>query len=243
MTIKSVIATKSLHANGFGKEHRAITTPLNEKIKSLQNRIKQLETARAIEINNNKMLIKKLRDIININNMSLRNYVKQNTNYDVLSPSSMDLNIAQKIAKKFLNVNDYKKLETKRINEVGNSIENFATSTNNIKIETPISNITNKKKAVGYPDKFVEYKSFDGSEKHKFYLEIKLYGRQTLNSTHRTFYLSTCDKINHSCPHLLIGIEHHNKYPTGNYHIVDMRDKMLIRKKEWNTNNKILYNK
>ena len=70
----------------------------------------------------------------------------------------------------------------KRFNECGNDMETRFTD----------SSITRFSKAVGYPDLQCE----------DFYMEIKFCSYDNLESTMRTFYISTLDKIEKTLPHI-----------------------------------------
>jgi len=78
---------------------------------------------------------------------------------------------------------------------------------------------------------------------HTFYLEIKIYKANSEDSAYRSFYLSTANKITHTCPHYLLGFEHIDKQLTGNFHIIDLYDKELTLKVEWAASNKTIYAK
>jgi len=57
----------------------------------------------------------------------------------------------------------------------------------------------------------------------------------------RSFYLSTFDKITSDATHIVIGFEHVDKKLTGNYHIVNMKEKTLTIKIEFACSNLELY--
>lgn len=80
---------------------------------------------------------------------------------------------------------------TRRANEVGNHIEPFmidALKQIGLKADKPTTREGNKK-AVGYPDIFVE-------DKHKRpnYIECKTYNEQNYQTTQRSFYFSPAER-------------------------------------------------
>ena len=121
-----------------------------------------------------------------------------------------------------------------RVNEFGNHMETHIKSAGDTKVIKPFT-LHGKKQDTGYPDRFVE------TPAGKFYLEIKVFGKQQGASKQRTFYLCNANKITTSCPHYLLGFEHEEKTLTGHIHIIDMFNKNLKLKCEWATDNYELY--
>ena len=120
----------------------------------------------------------------------------------------------------------YNKLNDKRINECGNEMEPIFTSTDK-------QNIIPLNKSSGYPDREL---------KDEAYIEIKLVGEKQLETSFRSFYISTLNKINKPLPHILVAFIHINgKLGSCEPIVKDIRDIELTLKCEWNTSNKYLY--
>ena len=183
-------------------------------IKELKNQIKELEKELEKKSNHG-------------DKMTLRELIKKNKNIEIPSASKELLDEVKELAKlaqdKQINNNKFK---NKRINECGNAMEPIFTSVDK-------ENIIPLKKSTGYPDREL---------KDKAYIEIKLVGKTQLDSTLRSFYISTLDKINKSLPHILVAFIHDNgKLGLKEPIVKDIRDIELTLKCEWSTSNKYLY--
>lgn len=130
-----------------------------------------------------------------------------------------------------------------RPNEFGNIVANlFAVECKNLKLnyQKPRDS-KGKYKESGYPDGLIKF-----NDKY-FYMELKTCEEKQQNKTFRTFFYSpsTNSKIIYDASHLLIcflttknvNILQLNR----NYHIVDMHEKEVKLKLEYNSNNKELY--
>tara|TARA_Y100001936_G_C16065539_1_gene666986 strand:+ start:790 stop:1401 length:612 start_codon:yes stop_codon:yes gene_type:complete len=115
----------------------------------------------------------------------------------------------------------------KRYNECGNDMESVLKISSN-------GELTGLGQATGYPDLMNE-----GSE---YYLECKVSNAKSMDTSFRSFYLSTLTKITKSQPHLLVCFKHHDgKLLKEDAPIVkDLYDLELTLKKEWNASNKDL---
>lgn len=123
---------------------------------------------------------------------------------------------------------------TGRVNEFGNHMEEVLRKTDPARFSKPIK-ANGKKQSSGYPDlKFP-------SNNVVVYPEIKVFSQGSDSSDLRSFYLSTFDKITSDAVHIVIGFEHVDKKLTGKYHIVDMKDKTLAVKIEFQCSNRELY--
>ena len=116
----------------------------------------------------------------------------------------------------------------KRYNECGNDMENVLKISSDEKLK-------GLGQAAGYPDLencICEY-----------YLECKVANSKSMDTSFRSFYLSTLTKIKKSQPHLLVCFKHHDgKLSKGDEPIViDLYDLELTLKQEWNASNKELY--
>ena len=127
---------------------------------------------------------------------------------------------------------------TKRINENGNFMEKIIQGQNPNVISSPLT-LLGKGKSSGYPDLLYENKNKNMSA----YLEVKVYNLGSENSSFRSFYVSTLDKITKTCPHLVIGFEHKNGILTGEYHVKDLYDLPLKVKIELSASNNDMYPK
>jgi len=115
----------------------------------------------------------------------------------------------------------------RRINEKGNALEKAFPELKEFKL-----------KGNGYPDK-----AFKFNDK-MVYTEIKLFNKNNINDTNRTFSLSPpLTKIQSDGYHYLIGFEHEDEILNNKYHIIDLYDLSVTLKYEWNTNNKNIYKK
>jgi hypothetical protein len=120
-----------------------------------------------------------------------------------------------------------------RPNEFGNHMEDVLRKTST-KFSKPTKSNGNKQ-STGYPDL-----KFD-STSVLVYTEVKTFKKDSDNSDMRSFYLSSFDKITSDAVHVVVGFEHHEMVLTGNYHIVDMANKVLTVKVEHACSNKELY--
>ena len=130
-----------------------------------------------------------------------------------------------------------------RPNEFGNIVANlFAVECKNLKLnyQKPRDS-KGKYKESGYPDGLIK------SNDKYFYMELKTCEEKQQNQTFRTFFYSpsTNSKIIYDASHLLICFlttKNGNILQlNGNYHIVDMHEKEVKLKLEYNSNNKELY--
>lgn len=160
-----------------------------------------------------------------------------------------DLIKATKVATK----NAYQKgIFTRRENEVGNHIEPFMIEALNkigLKADRPITK-EGKKKAVGYPDIFVEDKN-----RRPNYIECKTYNERNYQTTQRSFYFSPAErptdfKVIYDARHIVVSFkiekaERKNKpafVPT--YWKIFSTDNLIGQiKHEFNSTNKQMYTK
>ncbi len=130
-----------------------------------------------------------------------------------------------------------------RPNEFGNIVEKqFAVECKNLKLDyQKPRDSKGKVKVSGYPDGLIKF------ENKYFYIELKTCEEKQQNQTFRTFFYSpsTNSKIIYDASHLLICFlttKNDNILQlNGNYHIVDMYEKEVKLKLEYNSNNKELY--
>lgn len=130
-----------------------------------------------------------------------------------------------------------------RPNEFGNIVANlFGVECKNLGLsyQKP-KDFKGKGKENGYPDGFIEF------EKEYFYIELKTCEENKQNQTLRTFFYSpsTNSKITHNASHLLICFlttkQNNALLLNGDFHFVDMYEKEVKLKLEYNSNNKELY--
>ena len=117
----------------------------------------------------------------------------------------------------------------KRYNECGNDMEIVLKVSSNGKL-------SGLGQATGYPDLI--------NEKAEYYLECKVADFKSMDTSFRSFYISTLKKIKKSQAHLLVCFKHHDGKLSKDDEpiIIDLYDLELTLKQEWNTSNKILYN-
>lgn len=120
-----------------------------------------------------------------------------------------------------------------RPNEFGNHMEGVLLATSTL-FEKP-KKADGKKQSTGYPDLMYMHNNI------RVYPEVKTLDADSVNSDMRSFYLSSFTKITGDAVHVVIGFEHKDKVLTGDYHIVDMVDKILTVKVEYACSNKELY--
>ena len=170
-------------------------------------------------------------------NKLFRDIVFQDTGYNVLKASqeqiaeAKDYTILARDHQIDVNGNLFKGKDgklRKRYNECGNDMENVLKKSSGGKL-------SGLGQAAGYPDLMNE-----GSE---YYLECKVANSKSMNTSFRSFYLSTLTKIKKSQPHLLVCFKHHDgKLSKDDEPIVrDLYDLELTLKQEWNASNKELY--
>lgn len=117
----------------------------------------------------------------------------------------------------------------KRYNECGNDMEGVLKVSSNGKL-------SGLGQATGYPDLI--------NEKAEYYLECKVADFKSMDTSFRSFYISTLKKIKKSQAHLLVCFKHHDGKLSKEDEpiVIDLYDLELTLKQEWNTSNKILYN-
>ena len=134
-------------------------------------------------------------------------------------------------------------ITNKRVNEVGNIIEDYvraAMTARGMTATVPTGEKTGKARVAGYPD--VAF-AFNGE---RFYLDCKTHDKSTLKSTQRTFYLSPSDDPKISCDavHFILSFEtsrNGDTYQLVRYKIVSLEKLSLDLKYEFNSDNRRLY--
>lgn len=136
-----------------------------------------------------------------------------------------------------------------RPNEVGNDIEVYilnALTKVGVRCVRPTS-AGGKGKATGYPDLLID----DGSGRPT-YLEAKIFGVDSPNSTMRSFYLSPSEsfKVSKDARHLLMAFEmvrepiqnsNLSSFTAVAFKLVDLHDLICDMKSEFNSDNRRLY--
>lgn len=140
-----------------------------------------------------------------------------------------------------------------RPNEVGNDMEPYvkrALKKIGFKAETPRKR-SGGRKSTGYPDIY-----FEDDTGKPYYLEIKTFNQNNINTKQRAFYLSLPkkgeEKINHDAPHILMSfqIETENRPETPNnktcyipvaWKLVSLDSMKLKIKNEFNASNHEMY--
>jgi len=174
--------------------------------------------------------------------------IKAKTDFDVYPIDENTLSDISALVE--LAIDDYKRGTpyTGRVNEFGNHMEKVLLNTDPTYFYKPHSNKVTKKgntkkQQMGYPDlAYSDPMTTVACASTKFYVEVKVFKQGSDDDKFRSFYLSTFDKITSSAAHVVVAFEHDgNKILTGKYHIVDMYDKILTLKKEYNCSNAELY--
>jgi len=167
---------------------------------------------------------------------SFRDIVKHKTGHNIIKATPELLEECKTIANKaydvFVDTHENNVFPCKRPNEAGNYMETMFDKLGDNRIIKPINSF-GIMKATGYPDREL----IDTA-----YLEIKLIEEGSEQSTFRSFFISTLDKITKSQPHILIAFTHKNMIISKEKpKIVDLYDIKLKVKVEYNTCNKTLY--
>jgi hypothetical protein len=137
-------------------------------------------------------------------------------------------------------------ISNKRVNEVGNVIEDYvraAMTAQGMPARVPTGEKSGKARVTGYPD--VAF-TFNGEN---FYLDCKTHSKDTLKSTMRTFYLSPSDdpKITCDAVHFILSFEtardaaKADTYQLVRYKIVSLEKLSLDLKYEFNSDNRRMY--
>jgi hypothetical protein len=138
------------------------------------------------------------------------------------------------------------KIGSNRINEVGNSVENFvlqALCDAGYKAERPKTK-NNKRQSLGYPNIV-----FCDNSKRLTYLECKTFTHRNINTTQRSFYLSATGdfKVTEDAHHFVLSIEivgeFSNVSSASSWKILDAATLPLNFKMEFNTDNRTMYGK
>ena len=220
------------HENEINNDNCSSSTVIKQE----DTKIKQLEDENNI-LRNEILKFKKQLDITKHDSSWLfRDIVEHKTGHKIIKATPELLEECKTIASKaydfFVDTHENNVLPCKRINEAGNYMETMFDKLDDNRIIKPINSFGNMK-ATGYPDREL----IDTA-----YLEIKLIEEGSEQSTLRSFYISTLDKITKSQPHILIAFTHKNKIISKEKpKIVDLYDIKLKVKVEYNTNNKTLY--
>ena len=142
-----------------------------------------------------------------------------------------------------------KPIRRPRPNEVGNDLELYvarALVKGGFAVSKPMSR-DGRGKATGYPDLL-----FNDAADRPIYLECKIYGAQSINTTLRSFYLSPSDssKVALDAHHLLLAFgmsateirgSRNSLYTPTDYKIIDLHDLLCDVKYEFNSDNRRLY--
>ncbi len=134
-------------------------------------------------------------------------------------------------------------IQSKRVNEVGNAIEQYvrdALTAQGMPATIPTGKKSGKARATGYPD--IAF-AFNGEY---FYMDCKTYSAATANTSLRTFYLSPSDdpKISRDAVHLIISFETAragDTYRLVHYKLISLERLSLDVKYEFNSDNRRMY--
>ena len=200
---------------------------IQEENRTLKNKISKLEHDIEMSRNKGKILF--------------RDLIKEKTGYSVIKATQEQLDECRIIAENAIEImkNEYNLVFPKnRINECGNFMEIIVDKADP-RIIKP-TNLQGCKKGTVYPDR---------EKKNDAYVEIKILAEGSENSTLRSFYVSTFDKVTKSMPHILMAFTREKK-PTNDPpfcltndapKIIDLYDLALDIKVEYNASNNIIY--
>ena len=133
-------------------------------------------------------------------------------------------------------------IKSKRINEVGNKIEQIIEKKLKefqLNVEKPTT-IKGNFKSTGYPDLKLSHNNED------FYIECKIFSKNSIDSSFRSFYLSPSKdfKITSNGYHFIIAFEietNQNLSNATSWKILDTYNLLCDVKYEFNSNNKRIY--
>jgi gas vesicle protein len=214
--------TLSQSLNGTVEKIQEENKRLKEEYKTLKNKISKLEHDIEMSRNKGKILF--------------RDLIKEKTGYSVIKATQEQLDECRIIAENAIEImkNEYNYIfppDKKRINECGNFMENIVDKADP-RIIKP-TNLQGCKKATGYPDR---------EKENEAYVEIKILAEGSENSTYRSFYVSTFDKVTKSIPHILMAFTHNKKGLTNDApKIIDLYDLEVAIKVEYNASNNTIY--
>ena len=211
---------ESQEPNTLSQSSNCTVGKIQEENKMLKDKVLKLEQDAEMSKNKSKLLF--------------RNLIKEKTGCSVPKATPEQLDDCRIIAENAIEImkSEYNNVFlNKRVNECGNFMENIVDKADP-RIIKP-TNLQGRKKATGYPDR---------EKENEAYLEIKILKEGSENSTYRSFYLSTFDKVTKSIPHILMAFTHNEKGLTNNApKIIDIYDLEVEIKVEYNASNKTIY--
>jgi len=166
-----------------------------------------------------------------VRNIPFNYVIKMTTGYEVFPVTKEDEPVIQEIYEKAIEVvkdaqsEDFSSL---RPNEISNRLEDM--------LRTKLGGKIPENKIAGYPDILIERMS------KAYYIEVKLAGKDQLNSSFRTFYYEPVEfaKVKKDACHIIVGFIHRNRTLVG-FKIVDASKIMVNLKSEFNASNMELY--
>ncbi len=173
----------------------------------------------------------------------LRAVIKSVSEFDLLDWEGEQYEALAAAARAALSEINEKGIRDRRVNEVGNAVEVFvrkALSAEGFATGIPVTS-SGRRKTTGYPDLAAER----GGQ--KFYIEVKIYNPENINTTLRSFYLSPSRdfKVIHSAYHLLIAFamepDKSGAYRAKTVKWLDLFDLNCRLKYEFNASNRDLY--
>lgn len=152
----------------------------------------------------------------------------------------------EKAALDALELINRKGVQSKRVNEVGNYVEEHIAKTlreQGFLVDTPLAQ-NGRRRATGYPD----LEAFHGDT--LFYIEVKTYNPDNVDTTQRSFYLSPSQnpKVIQDAYHLLIAFamvphpEEPKTWVSKGVQFLDLHNLQCELKFEFNASNRDLYN-
>ena len=173
----------------------------------------------------------------------LQAVIKSVSKFDLLDWEGEQYEALAAAARTALSEINEKGIRSRGVNEVGNAVEVFvreALSAEGFATGIPVTS-SGRRKTTGYPDLAAER----GGQ--KFYIEVKIYNPENINTTQRSFYLSPSRdfKVIHSAYHLLIAFamepDQSGAYRARTVKWLDLFDLKCRLKYEFNASNRDLY--
>ena len=169
--------------------------------------------------------------------------IRSMTGFELLDWEDEESSALERAARRALLMINEEGVRANRVNEVGNRVETFvqeALQSAGFATGVP-KTISGKKKTAGYPDLTA---SRGGA---RFFVEVKTYNPENVDTTHRSFYLSPSRefKVTHDAYHLLIAFamegDESGAYRARSVKWLDLFELRCRLKYEFNASNRDLY--
>ena len=169
--------------------------------------------------------------------------IRSMTGFELLDWKGEESSALEGAERRALSIINEEGVRANRVNEVGNRVETFVQEAlQSVGFATGVpKTLSGKKKAAGYPDLAA---SRGGA---RFFVEVKTYSPENVDTTHRSFYLSPARefKVTHNAYHLLIAFamesDESGAYRARSVKWLDLFELRCRLKYEFNASNRDLY--